>query len=214
MSIAEPFGLLLTLAVVAYIGLSAWLVQSTLDAGRGWVALIIGSVLFLILALVIRPAFAHDHNRPELNEWMMGLHAKNSTWCCDGNDTDAIEDWETRDDHYRVKFRGEWFEVPDSAIVEGPNKSGAPLLWMNKGYMGMSVRCRLISSIAVIVPRQRLWLEQLIGFRQPQILPRQHYGVAIRVAGDHLRQRIHLEVQPHFSGLFRLLLLSQNSLQC
>lgn len=141
MTVAEPFGLLLTIAVVAYIGLSAWLVQSTFDSGRRWVALIVASLLLLILTLVIRPAFAHDHSRPELTDWMKSLHSKNSTWCCDGNDTDAIEDWETKGDHYRVKFRGQWFDVPDGAILDGPNKAGVPLLWMNKGYLGNSVRC-------------------------------------------------------------------------
>lgn len=99
------------------------------------------------IGLGLGAALGHDHNRPELNEWMMGLHAKNSTWCCDGSDTDAIEDWETSGDHYRVKFRGQWFDVPEGAVVEGPNRSGTALLWMNKGYMGVSVRCFMPGSL-------------------------------------------------------------------
>jgi hypothetical protein len=98
---------------------------------------IIGSVLVLFSAAV----FAHDHNHPENNDWLKSLHSQNKTWCCNGDDTDAIEDWEARGSRYRVKFKGQWFDVPESAIVDGPNKGGDALLWMNKGVSGMSVRC-------------------------------------------------------------------------
>lgn len=93
------------------------------------------------LAVLLGNADAHDHSRPEMDSWLKTLHAKNSTWCCNGDDTDTIEDWEAAGDRYRVKFRGAWFDVPDSALVEGPNKSNGALLWMNKGFMGVSVRC-------------------------------------------------------------------------
>lgn len=95
----------------------------------------------LIYLASINFVHAHDHNNPANNEWLKSLHSKNKTWCCDGNDTDAIEDWDTKGGHYRVKFRGQWFDVPDDALVEGPNKGGGALLWMNKGYSGQAVRC-------------------------------------------------------------------------
>jgi len=105
----------------------------------------IGVVIMLVL--LVAPGRAHDHVRPFLNDWLKGLQSKNNNLCCDGNDTDAIEDWETRDSRYRVKFRGEWFDVPESAVVDGPNKGGDALLWMNKGYLGMSVRCFMPGSM-------------------------------------------------------------------
>ena len=92
-------------------------------------------------------AFAHDHNHPEMNGWLKSLHAKNATWCCDGNDTDAIEDWEAAGVRYRVKFRGVWYDVPEGSLVDGPNKGGTALLWMNKGYGGFSVRCFMPGSL-------------------------------------------------------------------
>lgn len=94
-----------------------------------------------LLCLVAYPVFAHDHNRPELNGWLKSLHSKGKVWCCDGNDTDTIEDWDTKGGKFRVKWQGQWYTVPDDALVEGPNKGGGPLLWMSKGYMGVSVRC-------------------------------------------------------------------------
>lgn len=105
----------------------------------------VGVVIWLIL--LVSPARSHDHNRPGLNDWLKSLHSKSKTWCCDGNDHDPIEEWETRDNRYRVKFRGQWFDVPESAIVDGPNKGGDALLWMNKGYMGFSVRCFMPGSM-------------------------------------------------------------------
>ena len=109
--------------------------------GRDWLTLIVASLLLLLFALWQHPVRAHDHGRPGLLEWMKGLQSKSRALCCDGNDTDQIEDWETKGDHYRVKFRGQWYDVPDEALVEGPNKGGGALLWMNKGYLGASVRC-------------------------------------------------------------------------
>lgn len=105
-----------------------------------WLALAAGC-LIILLCLVACPVLAHDHAHPINNEWLKSLHSKNKTWCCDGNDTDQIEDWDTKGDRYRVKFRGQWFDVPEDALVDGPNKGGGALLWMNKGYSGVSVRC-------------------------------------------------------------------------
>lgn len=117
--------------------------------GRGWLMWTAAWVVLLIALLVVHfsTAHAHDHQRPELTDWMTGLHSKNRTWCCKGDDTDPIDEWETKGDHYRVKFRGQWFDVPEDAIVDGPNKAGDALLWMNKGWAGMSVRCFMPGSM-------------------------------------------------------------------
>jgi hypothetical protein len=101
-----------------------------------WIAAVL--IALVILAVTAK---AHDHTRPELNDWLKSLHSQNKTWCCDGSDTDAIEDWETRGNRYRVKFRGQWFDVPSDALVDGPNNGGEALLWMNKGFSGLAVRC-------------------------------------------------------------------------
>lgn len=130
-------------AAIAIVAFRFWLTEPrTRNDGAG---MIVGAIMFLALLVaafgaLLRVAGAHDHNRPELNGWMKSLHSKSKTWCCDGNDHDTIDDWETGPKGYRVKFRGQWFDVPDSAIVEGPNKAGVPLLWMDKGF-SVGVRC-------------------------------------------------------------------------
>ena len=126
-------------------------------SNRGWyprykipsLAGFVGGIVLWIWAIMAAtiPAQAHDHNRPHLNDWLKSLHSKAKTWCCDGNDTDAIDDWETKGNRYRVRFRGIWYDVPEDAVVDGPNKSGTPLLWMYKGYMSPAVRCFMPGSM-------------------------------------------------------------------
>lgn len=110
--------------------------------------LIIGALIALLIVFAF-PAFGHDHSNPGNNDWMKSLHSTGKTWCCNGDDTDAIEDWDTAGPggSYRVRFRGAWFNVPENAIVDGPNKAGDALLWMNKGWGGLSVRCFMPGSL-------------------------------------------------------------------
>lgn len=112
-----------------------------------WFGVVLLVVVLVGAMLLAAKAFGHDHNHPERNDWLKSLHARNKTWCCNGNDHDPIDDWETKGNSYRVKFRGEWFDVPEGAIIDGPNKAGDALLWMSKGYSGLSVRCFLPGSM-------------------------------------------------------------------
>lgn len=129
-------GVLIAVAIYAYF------YHTVTPAGRRRLAiLLLVFAVLLLFGLLVHPVRAHDHSNPDRNDYLKSLHSKGKTWCCDGNDTDAIEDWETKGNHYRVKFRGQWFDVPDDVLIDAPNKIGEPLLWMNKGYSGFSVRC-------------------------------------------------------------------------
>ena len=87
---------------------------------------------FLILTTV---SYAHDHSRPDLKSWYQAQHNQQGAPCCDGEDAVHIADpdWDTSCDdkgcHYRVRLDGEWIDVPDTAVVLGPNKSGVALVW-------------------------------------------------------------------------------------
>lgn len=100
-------------------------------------ALVIIGVVFLI-----KPAFGHDMAHPERNKYLMSLHSKDGTWCCNGDDVTYLNgsDWETGK-RYRVRVDGQWLDVPDGAVVETPNKLGSALVWVSKGYSGTAVRC-------------------------------------------------------------------------
>lgn len=133
---------LLSWAIVATLLLVAWGIGTMWqDGSRELRKALIGALVLIAAMIAAWAAFAHDHKHPERNDYLKSLHSKNKTWCCNGDDYDSFDDWETKDGGYRVKFRGQWFDVPDGALIDGPNEVGVPMLWMNKGFSGLSVRC-------------------------------------------------------------------------
>lgn len=91
-------------------------------------ALAVFTVMLPIFA--IGQARAHDHQHPELNSWYESLHSGKGP-CCDGSDAKRVDDadWETKDGHYRVRLDGEWVDVPNEAVVDGPNRAGRTMVW-------------------------------------------------------------------------------------
>lgn len=91
--------------------------------------------LAIALTLLAGTAWAHDYSRPELKSWFMSLHNSQGTPCCDGEDAVHVEDadWSTSCEggtcHYKVKLEDRWYDVPESAVVFGANKSGTALVW-------------------------------------------------------------------------------------
>jgi len=89
-------------------------------------------VIFVAIASISAPGRirAHDRQHPELNGWYESLHSAKGP-CCDGNDAKRIDDadWETKDGHYRVRIDGEWIDVPNEAVVSGPNRAGHTMVW-------------------------------------------------------------------------------------
>lgn len=132
-----------TVIVVGAIGLIAVAIETLRMRMNGWLALAVVSLILLVMALMIHPAFPHDHNNPERNDYLKSLYAKGGAWCCNGDDVTYLDgsDWETKGNRYRVRIDGEWLDVPDSAVIEAPNKLGTALVWIGKGYSGISVRC-------------------------------------------------------------------------
>lgn len=86
----------------------------------------------LALMLLTTSAFAHDHNRPDLDGWYGSLRSGRGP-CCGGPTVDAVTldgpDWDTKDGHFRVRLEGEWRDVPEEAVVNEPNKDGRALVW-------------------------------------------------------------------------------------
>ena len=85
---------------------------------------------------------AHDHQRADLTEWFQQQRNKRNVPCCDGHDATKLADvdWDTMrgedgKSHYKVRVDGEWREVPDDALVDGPNKEGEALLWIFHGQL-------------------------------------------------------------------------------
>jgi hypothetical protein len=103
----------------------------------------------MILIGVVLLWLVHDPARPELNGWFLGLSSAKGP-CCDGSEATRLDDvdWESRDGHYRVRLEGEWVDVPDSAVVEGPNRAGPTMVWpYRKDGKLDQVRCFLPGSM-------------------------------------------------------------------
>jgi hypothetical protein len=118
----------------------------------GMKALLVSVVVLLVaLGCVLEPAivFAHDHEHPELNEWYHGLHSESGAWCCDGDEATHLADidWESKDGHYRVRVDGEWYDVPEGAVINTPNRDGRAMVWMSDGAMGKAPRCFMPGSM-------------------------------------------------------------------
>lgn len=89
----------------------------------------IGVVILLIL--LVSPSRAHDHSRSELKPWFESLKSRAKASCCDGSDATRLDDidWDSRDGHYRVRLNGQWVDVPEDAVVDGPNQAGPAMVW-------------------------------------------------------------------------------------
>lgn len=106
-------------------------------------AWIVYVLILLGAAAITSYAFAHDHGRPDLNKWFQDLRSRAKAPCCDGSDAVRLDDpdWESRDGHYRVRIEGEWVDVPDSALIDGPNLDGKTMVWPYHENGHPRVRC-------------------------------------------------------------------------
>jgi hypothetical protein len=75
-------------------------------------------------------AHAHDHSRPDLNNWFESLSSGKGP-CCSDADGKALSDidWEVREGRYRVRIEGQWWDVPHEAVIKEPNRAGRTMVW-------------------------------------------------------------------------------------
>lgn len=85
------------------------------------------TVLALCLTTLLpTPLLARDDGRladSPLKPWFERL-ASGKGLCCSFADGFSVQDvdWDTQDGHYRVRIYGQWFVVPDAALVTEPNR--------------------------------------------------------------------------------------------
>jgi hypothetical protein len=91
-----------------------------------------GLAVVALSCAVLSGARAHDKDHPELNGWFENLQSGEGR-CCDGSDANHIDDadWESKNGRYRVRVGGEWVDVPDQALVHGPNRADRTMLWLH-----------------------------------------------------------------------------------
>jgi hypothetical protein len=100
------------------------------------------AIALCLISLTSIPALAHDPSHPELNGWFDSLTSGKGP-CCSQSDgtTVADPDWESVGGHYRVRIDGAWVDVPDEAVIKGPNLIGRTWVWPIRGPSGITIRC-------------------------------------------------------------------------
>jgi hypothetical protein len=65
-----------------------------------------------------------------LHGWFESLHSSKGPCCSDADGTALSDvDWEAKDGHYRVRIEGQWWDVPDEAVIKEPNRAGRTMVW-------------------------------------------------------------------------------------
>ena len=86
-----------------------------------------------------------DNNSPEVSAWVKSLMNGNGVACCataDGWRPSAVE-WDRTINGYKVQIEGKWVDVPDDAVIHGPNKLGHAEVWYYHVDGVPTVRCFL-----------------------------------------------------------------------
>lgn len=120
-------------------------------ASRWKTPLMIGAIL-LMLPLASGPGAARDpdgrYANSPLKQWFDSLRSGKGP-CCSDADGYALSDvdWESGNGHYRVRIEGEWYDVPEDAVITEPNRVGRTMVWPIRGYHGMTIRCFMPGSM-------------------------------------------------------------------
>jgi hypothetical protein len=108
---------------------------------RLMVAPVVGLAAAVFLG--ISKAYPHDLMRPELNAWFKSLKNKLGEPCCDTGDGEhAVTEWDMAKGGYKVLLKhphwpnepGQWFDVPEDALINQPNLSGVAMVWWWPSY--------------------------------------------------------------------------------
>jgi len=105
----------------------------------------------LLVGLISQVSHARDDGRyanSPLKPWFDSLKSGKGP-CCSDADGYAVSDpdWESKSGHYRVRIDGEWYDVPDDAVITEPNRVGRTMVWPIKGWGGMTIRCFMPGSM-------------------------------------------------------------------
>lgn len=105
------------------------------------------------MLLVAAPVLGRDNGQyaqtsPDMHEWFKGLrgdHGKGTPCCADADGT-SDPNWTGKKGtdgiwHYQVEIKGKWIEVPEDAVVDGPNRAGRTVVWTYDLYGETYIRC-------------------------------------------------------------------------
>src|SRR3979409_1724132 len=85
---------------------------------------------------------------PDIKRWVEGLTDGQGRGCCataDGFRPEEVE-WDTAANSYRVRIEGQWFTVPDNAVIKESNRIGYAIVWYYVDTGKLYIRCFLPGS--------------------------------------------------------------------
>jgi hypothetical protein len=89
-----------------------------------------------------------------LKGWFDSLRSSKGPCCSDADGTALSDvDWEAKDGHYRVRIEGQWWDVPDEAVIKEPNRAGRTMVWpiyyreVNDTLHKIEIRCFMPGSM-------------------------------------------------------------------
>ncbi len=90
----------------------------------------------LIIALGTGYAWPRDldgrYAQSPLKPWFDNLRSGKGACCSDADGTALSDvDWKRSDDgnRYTVRIEGQWWDVPDEAVITEPNRAGRTMVW-------------------------------------------------------------------------------------
>jgi len=110
--------------------------QGSKWVSRDWMIPVAFVLMLVALARILAPhnAAARDadgrYANSPLKGWFDSLHSGKGPCCSDADGTALSDvDWDAKDGHYRVRIEGEWWDVPDEAVIKEPNRAGRTMVW-------------------------------------------------------------------------------------
>jgi hypothetical protein len=103
---------------------------------RDWMIFVAFVLVLVVACRVLAPykAAARDldgrYANSPLKGWFESLHSSKGPCCSDADGTALADvDWESKDGHYRVRIEGQWWDVPDEAVIKEPNRAARTMVW-------------------------------------------------------------------------------------
>ncbi|MBR0868642.1 hypothetical protein ACVIWV_001977 [Bradyrhizobium diazoefficiens] len=86
---------------------------------------------------------------PEMHRWFEQLKSEGGEACCALSDGNTLRDtdWRSQNGHFQVFLANEWIDVPDVAVVKGPNRFGRTVVWPYYEDGHPTIRCFMPGSM-------------------------------------------------------------------
>lgn len=110
-------------------------------------AILVFVVIVILMGGTISRALARDldgrYAASPLKPWFDTLKSAKGLCCSDADGTALSDvDWKSKDGRYQVQLEGQWWDVPEDAVITEPNRAGRTMVWPVV-YRGLGAAVRI-----------------------------------------------------------------------